>query len=183
MIGHLLGAAGAVEAIAAIQVNWFSIMRYGYLFILTQIEAHKENGGGKGHFNSCTHDKYGYDIYKLPKQMNSFISFFFLFIINTLLILPWEKEHWNCTSQGTIVELFLLPKLRTSFSSVLDVVFCYFVQAIRTGWVHPNINLENPDQGVVCSLLCFSRLLLWHCRFICDVHLMLLKIKFRTRVY
>ena len=52
-------------------------MRYGYLFILTQIEAHKENGGGKGHFNSCTHDKYGYDIYKLPKQMKSFISSFF----------------------------------------------------------------------------------------------------------
>lgn len=27
-------------------------------------------------------------------------------------------------------------------------MFCH--QAIRTGWVHPNINLENPDEGVVC---------------------------------
>ncbi|GLT94409.1 hypothetical protein SLE2022_121500 [Rubroshorea leprosula] len=27
------------------------------------------------------------------------------------------------------------------------------VQAIRTGWVHPNINLENPDKGVLLSLL------------------------------
>lgn len=27
------------------------------------------------------------------------------------------------------------------------------VQAIRTGWVHPNINLENPDDGVDKSLL------------------------------
>ncbi|CAF2181474.1 hypothetical protein YC2023_091731 [Brassica napus] len=27
------------------------------------------------------------------------------------------------------------------------------VQAIRTGWVHPNINLENPDNGVDTSLL------------------------------
>ncbi|PKA52308.1 3-oxoacyl-[acyl-carrier-protein] synthase II, chloroplastic [Apostasia shenzhenica] len=26
------------------------------------------------------------------------------------------------------------------------------VQVIRTGWVHPNINLENPDECVVCSL-------------------------------
>lgn len=24
------------------------------------------------------------------------------------------------------------------------------LQAIKTGWVHPNINLENPDKGVVC---------------------------------
>ncbi|XP_074269302.1 3-oxoacyl-[acyl-carrier-protein] synthase II, chloroplastic isoform X2 [Silene latifolia] len=27
------------------------------------------------------------------------------------------------------------------------------VQAIRTGWLHPNINLENPDEGVDTSLL------------------------------
>ncbi|XP_039027822.1 3-oxoacyl-[acyl-carrier-protein] synthase II, chloroplastic-like [Hibiscus syriacus] len=27
------------------------------------------------------------------------------------------------------------------------------VQAIRTGWVHPNINLENPDEGVEASVL------------------------------
>ncbi|KAF2606357.1 hypothetical protein F2Q68_00045528 [Brassica cretica] len=27
------------------------------------------------------------------------------------------------------------------------------IQAIRTGWVHPNINLENPDNGVDTSLL------------------------------
>ncbi|GMJ15738.1 ARABIDOPSIS BETA-KETOACYL-ACP SYNTHETASE 2, BETA-KETOACYL-ACP SYNTHETASE 2 [Hibiscus trionum] len=27
------------------------------------------------------------------------------------------------------------------------------VQAIRTGWVHPNINLENPDEGVDTSIL------------------------------
>ncbi|KAL6585691.1 Protein TRANSPORT INHIBITOR RESPONSE 1 [Orobanche minor] len=27
------------------------------------------------------------------------------------------------------------------------------VQAIRTGWVHPNINLENPDDGVDASVL------------------------------
>ncbi|KAJ8528040.1 hypothetical protein K7X08_015491 [Anisodus acutangulus] len=27
------------------------------------------------------------------------------------------------------------------------------VQAIRTGWVHPNINLENPDEGVDMNLL------------------------------
>ncbi|XP_061951304.1 3-oxoacyl-[acyl-carrier-protein] synthase II, chloroplastic-like isoform X1 [Populus nigra] len=27
------------------------------------------------------------------------------------------------------------------------------IQAIRTGWVHPNINLENPDQGVDTSVL------------------------------
>ncbi|KAK2985260.1 hypothetical protein RJ640_009168 [Escallonia rubra] len=27
------------------------------------------------------------------------------------------------------------------------------VQAIRTGWVHPNINLENPDQGVNANVL------------------------------
>ncbi|XP_060210021.1 3-oxoacyl-[acyl-carrier-protein] synthase II, chloroplastic-like isoform X1 [Lycium barbarum] len=27
------------------------------------------------------------------------------------------------------------------------------VQAIRTGWVHPNINLENPDEGVDTNLL------------------------------
>ncbi|TQD94763.1 hypothetical protein C1H46_019617 [Malus baccata] len=24
--------------------------------------------------------------------------------------------------------------------------------AIRTGWIHPNINLENPDEGLICCL-------------------------------
>jgi 3-oxoacyl-[acyl-carrier-protein] synthase II len=27
------------------------------------------------------------------------------------------------------------------------------VQAIKTGWVHPNINLENPDEAVDTKLL------------------------------
>lgn len=27
------------------------------------------------------------------------------------------------------------------------------VQAIRTGFVHPNINLDNPDKSLVCSVL------------------------------
>lgn len=27
------------------------------------------------------------------------------------------------------------------------------VQAIRTGWIHPNVNLENPDGGVDPSML------------------------------
>ncbi|XP_019057607.1 PREDICTED: 3-oxoacyl-[acyl-carrier-protein] synthase II, chloroplastic-like isoform X2 [Tarenaya hassleriana] len=31
------------------------------------------------------------------------------------------------------------------------------VQAIRTGWVHPNINLENPDEGVDTKLLVGSK--------------------------
>ncbi|KAL1371728.1 hypothetical protein HN51_001960 [Arachis hypogaea] len=31
------------------------------------------------------------------------------------------------------------------------------VQAIRTGWVHPNINLENPDQGVDAKVLVGSK--------------------------
>ncbi|KAK7304019.1 hypothetical protein RJT34_15007 [Clitoria ternatea] len=31
------------------------------------------------------------------------------------------------------------------------------VQAIRTGWVHPNINLENPDEGVDTNVLINSR--------------------------
>lgn len=31
------------------------------------------------------------------------------------------------------------------------------VQAIRTGWVHPNINLENPDEGVDKNLLVGSK--------------------------
>ncbi|MCD7456980.1 Protein TRANSPORT INHIBITOR RESPONSE 1 [Datura stramonium] len=31
------------------------------------------------------------------------------------------------------------------------------IQAIRTGWVHPNINLENPDEGVDANLLVGSK--------------------------
>ncbi|XWS72306.1 hypothetical protein CRYUN_Cryun02cG0028600 [Craigia yunnanensis] len=31
------------------------------------------------------------------------------------------------------------------------------VQAIRTGWVHPNINLENPDEGVDTNVLVGSK--------------------------
>ncbi|XP_057430242.1 3-oxoacyl-[acyl-carrier-protein] synthase II, chloroplastic isoform X2 [Lotus japonicus] len=31
------------------------------------------------------------------------------------------------------------------------------VQAIRTGWVHPNINLENPDKGVDANVLVGSK--------------------------
>ncbi|KAG2717876.1 hypothetical protein I3760_03G194600 [Carya illinoinensis] len=31
------------------------------------------------------------------------------------------------------------------------------VQAIRTGWVHPNVNLENPDQGVNTNMLVGSK--------------------------
>ncbi|KAK6774523.1 hypothetical protein RDI58_029762 [Solanum bulbocastanum] len=30
-------------------------------------------------------------------------------------------------------------------------------QAIRTGWVHPNINLDNPDEGVDTNLLVGSK--------------------------
>lgn len=32
-------------------------------------------------------------------------------------------------------------------------LFSASLQAIRTGWVHPNINLEDPDEGVVSVLL------------------------------
>ncbi|KAL3323025.1 hypothetical protein AABB24_040230 [Solanum stoloniferum] len=31
------------------------------------------------------------------------------------------------------------------------------IQAIRTGWVHPNINLDNPDEGVDTNLLVGSK--------------------------
>lgn len=31
------------------------------------------------------------------------------------------------------------------------------VQAIRTGWVHPNINLDDPDDGVDTNLLVGSK--------------------------
>ncbi|XP_049413544.1 3-oxoacyl-[acyl-carrier-protein] synthase II, chloroplastic-like [Solanum stenotomum] len=31
------------------------------------------------------------------------------------------------------------------------------IQAIRTGWVHPNINLENPDEGVDTNILVGSK--------------------------
>ncbi|KAI3993380.1 hypothetical protein MKX01_010123 [Papaver californicum] len=33
------------------------------------------------------------------------------------------------------------------------------VQAIRMGWVHPNVNHENPEEGVVSSLL-WSKIML-----------------------
>lgn len=35
----------------------------------------------------------------------------------------------------------------SSFNS--ETGFLFKMQAIQTGWVHPNINLENPDKGVV----------------------------------
>jgi hypothetical protein len=28
-------------------------------------------------------------------------------------------------------------------------IWCFSFQAIRTGWVHPNLNLENPEKTVV----------------------------------
>ncbi|KHN49076.1 3-oxoacyl-[acyl-carrier-protein] synthase II, chloroplastic [Glycine soja] len=31
------------------------------------------------------------------------------------------------------------------------------IQAIKTGWVHPNINLENPDEGVDTNVLVGSK--------------------------
>ncbi|KAI3991131.1 hypothetical protein MKX01_022352 [Papaver californicum] len=40
---------------------------------------------------------------------------------------------------------------------VVEVVA--LVQAIRTGWVHTNVNLENPEEGVVSSLL-WSKIML-----------------------
>lgn len=36
---------------------------------------------------------------------------------------------------------------------LINDTYTYSLQAIRTGWVHPNINLENPDDSVVC---CFA---------------------------
>jgi len=42
-------------------------------------------------------------------------------------------------------------------------IYLSWMQAIRTGWVHPNINLENPDTGVVCLLQQpFTKITLWH---------------------
>ena len=65
----------------------------------------------------------------------------------------------NCSQYGQdgFIILVMLLAMRLHFS----IVFCYPVQAIRTGWVHPNIILENPDQGVVC-------LPLLQCSFISD---------------
>lgn len=41
-----------------------------------------------------------------------------------------------------------------SFFSLIILVsklgFPFQLQAIQTGWVHPNVNLENPDEGMVC---------------------------------
>jgi hypothetical protein len=34
-----------------------------------------------------------------------------------------------------------------------NILLCS-LQAIRTGWVHPNLNLENPEDTVVSSLAC-----------------------------
>jgi len=80
MVGHLLGAAGAIEAIATIQVN------------VALLEA------------MC-----GF------VSMHVALSFFFFVKL-------------TC-------EIF-------NFSSLMT-------QAIRTGWVHPTINLENPESEVV----------------------------------
>lgn len=86
MIGHLLGAAGAVEAVATVQVT--------HLIFETSVYIYKE---------------------------------------------------------GNAVEtkIYNRAKLCAIFA-FLVLIFCCYLQAIRTGWVHPNINLENPDSGVVC---------------------------------
>ena len=48
MIGHLLGASGAVEAIATVQVNYLVFMTFHPTLI---VRMYRENGG-KGCFDS-----------------------------------------------------------------------------------------------------------------------------------
>lgn len=44
----------------------------------------------------------------------------------------------------------------SNWDLIIDM-YPYALQAIRTGWVHPNINLENPDDRVVrCFALEFE---------------------------
>lgn len=85
MVGHLLGAAGAVEAIATIQVSVAMLEeKYKIVFVHADLSS-------------------------------SFVS-------NSLI-----------------------SNLDLSTLTVGNVV----VQAIRTGWVHPTINLEDPESEVV----------------------------------
>lgn len=60
------------------------------------------------------------------------------------LILSSAHGIWLSPSRVCPLILYWSSLIVSSCESLL-----VFLQAIRTGWIHPNINLENPDEGVV----------------------------------
>ena len=50
----------------------------------------------------------------------------------------------------------MVPAVHDDFSPLIIFFVMSDMQAIRTGWVHPNINLENPEKGMVCYFFWLS---------------------------
>ncbi|TKY72905.1 3-oxoacyl-of acyl-carrier-protein synthase II [Spatholobus suberectus] len=83
------------------------------------------------------------------------------------------NAHATSTPAGDLSEYQALihcfgqnPKLRVNLTKSMighllgaagGVEVVATIQAIRTGWVHPNINLENPDEGVDTNVLVSSK--------------------------
>lgn len=58
---------------------------------------------------------------------------------------------WQCVYITTIIKLGKASPMTWFCSDFIFVGIFASMQAIRKGWVHPNINLDNPEKSVVWS--------------------------------
>ncbi|KAG6488128.1 hypothetical protein ZIOFF_056886 [Zingiber officinale] len=111
MIGHLLGAAGAVEAVAVVQ------LRNSYVLSIRAPVSPSV----------------------LRTNSRKLLS------ITVMPGIPFLQVN---ASQNYGSMKLMIGSPRSIVRSTLPVR--WQLTAIRTGWVHPNINLDNPEESVVC---------------------------------
>jgi hypothetical protein len=131
MIGHLLGASGGVEAIATVQVcklraicGWDMKVQV-YMLELSSLKAVVPF--------CCVR---WFSVKLLDRCNMDLVIGFHNCTLCLILILDYSK----CSNQMSSFHVFAYFKLNSK-----DMC----MQAIRTGWVHPNINIESPESELV----------------------------------
>lgn len=96
---------------------------------------------------SCSHEL-SHSLLHLP-QPALLWAFWLLFFLSFFL---WELAFWLQSAWIEIIpEHVFCYRFQCKTGSSWEILLCCSLQAIRTGWVHPNLNLENPEDTVVSS--------------------------------
>jgi len=67
---------------------------------------------------------------------------------------PWVPTFISFTEQQYQGAGFIMSLVANDISCYPHGFYCIvYLQAIRTGWVHPNVNLDNPEKNVVLFFL------------------------------
>jgi hypothetical protein len=131
MIGHLLGASGGVEAIATVQVcKLRAICGWDMKVQVYSLELSSLKAVVPFCCVRC------FSVKLLDSCNMDLVIGFHNCTLCSILILDYSK--WS--NQMSSFHFFAYFKLNSK-----DMC----IQAIRTGWVHPNINIESPESELV----------------------------------